>query len=59
MTDPATQDDDAAARVRRALLETIHDQVWRAPNASTLLKLAEAYAWALAPDQAHHGATEA
>lgn len=50
--------DEDAARVRTALLENIHAQVVRAPNASALLRLAEAYAWTVAPDQPHGGVAE-
>jgi len=57
MTDPATVT-DGADRVRDALLENIHDQVVRAPNATALLRLAEAYAWTVAPDQPHGGRNE-
>jgi hypothetical protein len=56
VTDPTVDED--AARVRKALLDHIHDQVTRAPSASALLRLAEAYAWAVAPDQPHGGVTE-
>jgi hypothetical protein len=50
--------DEDANRVRSALLDAIHDQVVRAPNASALLRLSEAYAWTVAPDQAHGGVAE-
>jgi hypothetical protein len=50
--------DDAAARVREALLDNIHEQVLRAPNSNALLRLAEAYAWTVAPDQPHGGVSE-
>lgn len=50
--------DEDAVRVRKALLENIHAQVVRAPSASALLRLAEAYAWTVAPDQPHGGVTE-
>jgi hypothetical protein len=55
---PDSDHDDVVIRTRDALLEHIYDQVQRAPNASALLRLAEAYAWAVAPDQAHGGTTE-
>jgi hypothetical protein len=58
VADPATQADDAAVRLRLALLERIHEQVVRAPNTSALLRLAEAYAWTVAPDQPHGGLSE-
>lgn len=58
MTDSVSPDPERAAHVREALLELIHDQALRAPNASTLLKLAEAYAWTVAPEQPHGGTTE-
>jgi hypothetical protein len=59
VSDPVTQADAAAARVRLALLESIEEQVLRAPNGSALLRLAEAYAWTVAPDQPHGGLSEA
>ncbi len=43
----------AATAARDALLAAITAQVGNAPNAMTLLRLAEAYAWAVAPDQPH------
>ena len=43
---------------RDALLAAITKQVAVAPNATTLLRLAEAYAWTVAPEQAHGGAGE-
>jgi hypothetical protein len=46
------------ARAREALLRGIADQAERAPNAAILLRLAEAYAWVVAPDQPHGGMTE-
>ena len=55
MSQSATPADDAAARVREALLENIHAQAVRAPNATALLRLAEAYAWTVAPSQPHGG----
>ena len=45
-----------AEDTRDALLTAIAAQVSVAPNATTLLRLAEAYAWTVAPDQAHGGA---
>ncbi len=45
-------------RVRDALLTAILDQVTRAPNATTLQRLAEAYAWTVEPAQPHGGVTE-
>ena len=45
-----------AEETRNALLSAIAAQVALAPNATTLLRLAEAYAWTVAPDQAHGGA---
>lgn len=38
-----------------ALLKAIATQVAIAPNATTLLRLAEAYAWTVSPAQAHGG----
>jgi hypothetical protein len=45
-----------AEEARDALLAAIAKQVAVAPNATTLLRLAEAYAWAVSPEQAHGGA---
>lgn len=55
MSESALPADEQAARVRQALLDNIHDQAVRAPNATALLRLAEAYAWTVAPDQPHRG----
>jgi len=49
---PAVTSEDT----RNALLAAIAAHVALAPNATTLLRLAEAYAWTVAPDQAHGGA---
>jgi len=51
-------DDTADARVRQALLDNIYAQAVRAPNATALLRLAEAYAWTVAPGQPHRGGGE-
>ncbi len=48
---------DTDAECREVLLRAIRAQVSLAPNATTLLRLAEAYAWVVAPDQPH-GAAE-
>jgi hypothetical protein len=48
---------DAAVQCREALLAAITSQISLAPNATTLLRLAEAYAWVVEPGQAH-GASE-
>ena len=48
---------DAAGQCREVLLEAIRAQVSLAPNATTLLRLAEAYAWCVAPAQ-DHGTSE-
>lgn len=45
----------SAEGTRAALLAAITTQVNAAPNATTLLRLAEAYAWAVEPGQAHGG----
>jgi len=58
MTESAIPTDDGAARVREALLTAIYDHVLRAPNGTSLLRLAEAYAWTVAPDQPHGGVKE-
>ena len=55
MSQSATPAVDAAARVREALLENIHAQALRAPNATALLRLAEAYARTVSPSQPHGG----
>lgn len=47
-----------ADQVRDALLTAIRDQIDRAPNATTLVRLSEAYAWTVAPDQPHGGVME-
>ena len=47
-----------AEETRDALLTAIKNQVAGAPNATTLLRLAEAYAWTVAPDQAHGGGAD-
>ena len=52
--EPATA--ATAEDTRNALLAAIAKQIAVAPNATTLLRLAEAYAWTVAPDQAHGGA---
>ncbi|WP_217913552.1 hypothetical protein [Miltoncostaea marina] len=46
-------DASAADQARDALLSAIATQVALAPNATTLLRLAEAYAWVIEPGQAH------
>ncbi|MGD9571164.1 MAG: hypothetical protein AB7V62_04700 [Thermoleophilia bacterium] len=48
---------ETADRCREALLSAIANQVELAPNATTLLRLAEAYAWCVAPGQ-DHGTSE-
>lgn len=48
-------DEEAAGRARETILRAIADQAERAPNASTLLRLAEAYAWMIEPAQPHGG----
>lgn len=45
-------------QVRDALLAAILDQVSRAPNATTLVRLSEAYAWTMEPAQPHGGVME-
>ena len=45
----------SAEETRDAILAAIRAQVTAAPNATTLLRLAEAYAWCVAPDQPHGG----
>ncbi len=44
---------------RAALLSAISAQVAIAPNATTLLRLAEAYAWVVEPGQGHGGGERA
>lgn len=58
-TEPSPEPAPAPATLestRDALLAAITAQVAGAPNATTLLRLAEAYAWTVAPGQAHGGA---
>ena len=45
-------------QVRDALLAAILDQVSRAPNATTLVRLSEAYAWTMEPAQPPGGVLE-
>jgi hypothetical protein len=45
-----------AEEAREKLLTTIAAQATVAPNATTLLRLAEAYAWVVEPGQPHGGA---
>jgi hypothetical protein len=47
-----------AEETRDALLAAIRNQVAAAPNATTLLRLAEAYAWTVSPDQSHGGGAD-
>ena len=47
-----------AEETRDVLLDAIKNQVAVAPNATTLLRLAEAYAWTVAPEQSHGGGSE-
>jgi hypothetical protein len=47
---PATAD-----QARDALIAAIAAQAVAAPNATTLLRLAEAYAWVVEPAQGHGG----
>ena len=49
-------DIDIATQTRDTLLAAINQQVALAPNATTLLRLAEAYAWCVAPGQDHGNA---
>ena len=49
----------SAETTRAALLAAIATQVAAAPNATTLLRLAEAYAWTVEPGQAHGGGERA
>jgi hypothetical protein len=44
-----------AQQARDALIAAIAAQAAAAPNATTLLRLAEAYAWAVEPAQSHGG----
>lgn len=44
-----------AETTRAALLAAIEAQIAGAPNATTLLRLAEAYAWTVEPAQTHGG----
>ncbi|MBY0398124.1 MAG: hypothetical protein K2X91_16895 [Thermoleophilia bacterium] len=51
--EPAT-----AETARDALIAAIAQQAVTAPNATTLLRLAEAYAWVVEPAQPHGGVHE-
>lgn len=51
----STDDVDLVEQTRQTLLATINSQAAIAPNATTLLRLAEAYAWCVAPGQDHGG----
>ncbi len=53
-----TDDTPLADEVRDALLRAILAQVARAPNATTLQRLSEAYAWTVEPAQPHGGVNE-
>ena len=44
-----------SAEARDALIGAIAAQATAAPNATTLLRLAEAYAWVVEPAQSHGG----
>jgi len=44
-----------AEQARDALIGAIATQAAAAPNATTLLRLAEAYAWVVEPGQSHGG----
>lgn len=44
-----------AEQARDALISAIAAQAAAAPNATTLLRLAEAYAWVVSPSQSHGG----
>ena len=50
MTEQASE-----AAAREAILRAVAEQAPKAPNATTLLRLAEAYAWAISPAQPHGG----
>jgi hypothetical protein len=52
----ATVEPATPEQARDALITAIAAQARVAPNATTLLRLAEAYAWAVAPAQAHGAA---
>ena len=43
----------SADEARDALISAIANQAATAPNATTLLRLAEAYAWVVEPGQSH------
>ena len=56
---PATTEEPATAQTARdALIAAIAQQAVTAPNATTLLRLAEAYAWVVEPAQPHGGVPE-
>ncbi len=50
-----SQQPASAEEARDALIAAIAAQAAAAPNATTLLRLAEAYAWVVSPGQAHGG----
>ena len=50
-----TDEPRTATEAREALISAIAAQAAAAPNATTLLRLAEAYAWVVEPAQAHGG----
>jgi hypothetical protein len=52
-TPEPTSDLELGEQTRETLLNAINQQVRLAPNATTLLRLAEAYAWVVAPNQDH------
>lgn len=54
MSDPTPPPADAQA-VREILLGAIANHAKRAPNATTLLRLSEAWAWLQDPSQPHGG----
>jgi hypothetical protein len=54
----ASDDAGLAQEARENLLRAIAAQAVRAPNATTLLRLAEAYAWVVEPAQPHGGTSE-
>jgi len=51
--DESTEGVDMVEQTRTTLLNAINAQVRLAPNATTLLRLSEAYAWVVAPSQDH------
>jgi hypothetical protein len=55
---PAAETAPTSAEARDILMTAIAAHAKRAPNASTLLRLSEAWAWLQDPSQAHGGRSD-